>query len=62
MPVVLAPQAWPQWIGEEPADEAQLKALLARYPSGGMVCWPVTPRVGSVKNDDPDLVQPIALL
>ena len=29
MPVVLAPEAWPAWLGEEPADEAQLKALLA---------------------------------
>ena len=40
MPVVLAPEAWPQWLGEEPADEAQLKALLVPYPSEGMVCWP----------------------
>ena len=23
MPVVLAPEAWPAWLGEEPADEAQ---------------------------------------
>jgi putative SOS response-associated peptidase YedK len=29
MPVVLAPEAWPAWIGEEPAGEAQLKSLLA---------------------------------
>jgi putative SOS response-associated peptidase YedK len=33
MPVVLAPEAWPAWLGEDPADEAQLKALLAPYPS-----------------------------
>src|SRR5277367_3117961 len=29
MPVVLKPEAWPAWLGEEPADPAQLKALLA---------------------------------
>ena len=29
MPVVLAPEGWPTWLGEEPADDAQLKALLA---------------------------------
>jgi hypothetical protein len=29
MPVVLAPETWPAWLGEEPADEGQLKALLA---------------------------------
>jgi transposase InsO family protein len=28
-PVVLAPEAWPAWLGEEPADEAHLKSLLA---------------------------------
>jgi putative SOS response-associated peptidase YedK len=60
MPLVLAPEAWPQWLGEEPADEAQLKALLAPYPSDGMVCSPVSQRVGSVKNNDPSLIEPIA--
>jgi len=49
MPVVLKPEVWPQWLGEEPADEAHLKALLAPYPSNGMVCWPVSPRVGNVR-------------
>jgi len=38
MPVVLAPKAWPAWLGEEPADEAKLKSLLAPYPSDGMIC------------------------
>ena len=61
MPVVLAPEAWPVWLGEEPADEAHLKALLAPYPSGGMACWPVSARVGNVKNNDPSLIEPIAL-
>jgi putative SOS response-associated peptidase YedK len=61
MPVVLAPETWPAWLGEEPVDEAQLKALLAPYPFAGMVCWPVSARVGSVKNNDPSLVEPIAL-
>jgi len=25
-----------------------------------MTCWPVSARVGNVKNDDPSLVEPIA--
>jgi hypothetical protein len=29
MPVVLKPQAWPVWFGEQPASVPQLKALLA---------------------------------
>src|SRR5207302_9910885 len=60
MPVVLKPEAWPAWLGEQPADVPQLKALLAPYPSDEMICWPVSARVGNVKNNDPSLIEPIA--
>jgi putative SOS response-associated peptidase YedK len=62
MPVVLAPKSWRAWLGEEPADLPQLKALLAPYPSAEMTAWPVSPRVGNVKNNDPGLIEPIGLL
>jgi hypothetical protein len=26
-----------------------------------MTCWPVSPRVGNVKNNDPTLIEPIAV-
>ena len=39
MPVVLGPETWPAWLGEESADARQLKAMLASYPSEGMTCW-----------------------
>jgi putative SOS response-associated peptidase YedK len=61
MPVVLKPEAWAAWLGEEPADLPQLKALLAPYPSIEMICWPVNARVGNVKNNDPSLIEAIAL-
>jgi putative SOS response-associated peptidase YedK len=61
MPVVLAPDAWPTWLGEEPASPTQLKSLLVPYPSDAMVAWPVSQRVGSVKNNDPSLIEPIVL-
>ena len=61
MPVVLARETWPAWLGEEPADPRELKALLAPYPSAGLTCWPVSPRVGNVKNNHPSLVEPIVL-
>jgi putative SOS response-associated peptidase YedK len=47
------------WLGEEPADPPQLKALLAPYPSEEMTCWPVSVRVGNVKNNDASLMGPI---
>jgi putative SOS response-associated peptidase YedK len=60
MPVVLKPDRWPVWLGEEPADAPRLKALLAPYRSAEMTCWPVSARVGNVKNNDPSLIEPIA--
>ena len=60
MPVVLAPESWPQWLGEEPADARPLKALLTPYPTEVMTCWPVSTRVGNVKNNDESLIEPIA--
>ena len=35
--------------------------MLVSYPSGGMIAWPVSARVGNVKNIDPSLVEPIVL-
>ena len=60
MPAILAPEAWPEWLGEQPADEARLKSLLAPYPSDGMICWPVSARVGNVRNNDSSLIEPVA--
>ncbi len=60
MPVILPRDNWPVWLREEPANTPQLKALLARYPSEELTCWPVSLRVGNVKNNDPSLIEPIA--
>ena len=59
MPVILDPTSWPLWLGEEPAKPADLTSLLAPHPSAGMTVWPVSKRVGNVKNNDPSLIEPI---
>jgi hypothetical protein len=41
---------------EQAAGPAQLKAMLAPYPAEGMTCWPVSARVGNVRNNDLGLV------
>ena len=61
MPVVLKSDVWPAWLGEQPATVGDLKAVLAPYPSDEMICWPVSTRVGNVKNNDPTLIEPINL-
>jgi putative SOS response-associated peptidase YedK len=61
MPVMLKPERWPAWLGEGPATVPDLKAMLAPYPSEDMIAWPVSARVGNVKNNDPSLIEPIHL-
>jgi putative SOS response-associated peptidase YedK len=59
MPVVLKPQA-----GRCGSVRYRRRCLFSRrcwpHPSDEMTCWPVSPRVGNVKNNDPSLVEPIA--
>lgn len=59
MPVILPPDAWPVWIGEEPAAEAELKSLLVPY-KGEMLMWAISPRVGNVKNNDSSLIETVS--
>src|SRR5207237_7900622 len=60
MPVILPPEARSEWLSEEPAEEATLKRMLASYRADRMTVWPVDKRVGSVKNNDPSLIEPIS--
>jgi putative SOS response-associated peptidase YedK len=60
MPVILAEEDWPRWLGETPADEAALQALLRPYPSERMKLWPVGPSIGNWRNDGPELAEPVA--
>ncbi|HJU20551.1 MAG TPA: SOS response-associated peptidase [Stellaceae bacterium] len=60
MPVILDPEDWPLWLGEVAAEPARLEALLRPCPPDRLAVWPVSPRVGNVRNNDPALVEPIA--
>jgi putative SOS response-associated peptidase YedK len=57
MPVVVAPAAIDQWLGAEPARAAQ---LLRPAPDDALESRRVSKRVGSVKNDDPACIEPVA--
>jgi putative SOS response-associated peptidase YedK len=62
MPVILKPETWSAWLGEEAADATVLKLLLAPYPADEMICWPVSARVGNVRNNDASLIEPLAAM
>jgi putative SOS response-associated peptidase YedK len=59
MPVILPRVAWPLWLGEDDASPAALLDLLAPYAAELMRVYPIGPRVGNVKNDDPALLEPL---
>ncbi len=61
MPVILAEEDWPRWLGETPASAAELKALLRPYPARRMKLWPVARTVNNWRNDGPQLVEPITI-
>lgn len=58
MPVILPPEAYGRWLGEEPAEPDELQGLLKPCPPEAVRAWTVSPRVNSVRNDDATLVDP----
>ena len=61
MPVILGPSDYARWFGEEDASQEELKAILRPAPAEIMECFPVGAAVGSVKNNEPSLVERVAL-
>jgi putative SOS response-associated peptidase YedK len=59
MPVILAERDWSKWLGEEPASEEELLALLKPCPDEALKIWPVNSAVGNVKNTGPQLIVPL---
>jgi len=57
MPAVLAPADYDRWLGAEPDP----RDLLRPFPSELMVIWPISTRVNSPSNDDPELLDEIEL-
>jgi putative SOS response-associated peptidase YedK len=55
MPVILERADWPAWLGETDGDP---RMLLHASPEGILRIWPVDKRVGNVRNDGPDLLEP----
>ena len=63
MPAILPAAQVDEWLftppeGAPPADAGKLRALLRPAPSGALVATEVSPRVNSVKNDDPSVLDP----
>jgi|HubBroStandDraft_6_1064221.scaffolds.fasta_scaffold21691_8 putative SOS response-associated peptidase YedK len=57
MPVMLAPEHWPGWLGTPEKRDALMKP----FPADDMTMWPVSKAVGSVKNTGAELVERVEL-
>jgi putative SOS response-associated peptidase YedK len=60
MPVILLERDWAKWLGEEPATEQELVALLKPCSDDVLKIWPVGKAVGNVKNTGPELALPLS--
>lgn len=56
MPVILLPEDEKKWLASNNPDE--LTSLLKPYASADMDCYPVSPLVNNVANDNTQLVKP----
>jgi len=59
MPVILDAENHEAWLGEEAATPERLAAMLRPYDAGLMAAWPVSQAVGNVRNNGPELVEPL---
>jgi putative SOS response-associated peptidase YedK len=59
MPMVIAPDRWSDWLDPGCDDPADLMALLAPAASGGLISYPVSTAVNSVRNNGPQLIERI---
>ena len=58
MPVILHWQDYERWL--QPGEPSQPPVdLLRPYPAEEMMAWPVSRDVGNVRNNRPELVEPV---
>jgi putative SOS response-associated peptidase YedK len=56
MPMVIDQDRWPDWLDPAYDDPAGLMALLAPAAAGGLISYPVSTAVNSVRNNGPELI------
>jgi putative SOS response-associated peptidase YedK len=57
MPLILSPADYNRWLSEE----ADPRDLLRPFPAEPMRIWPISTRVNKPENDEPSLLEPVAV-
>ena len=59
MPMVIRPESWADWLDPANTEPGDLQALLAPAMAGGLATYPVSTAVNSVRNNGPELIEPL---
>jgi putative SOS response-associated peptidase YedK len=59
MPVIFDTEQFAAWLDPNDKNPAKCLAPLGPYPVERMECWPVSTRVNSPSEDDPELLAPV---
>jgi putative SOS response-associated peptidase YedK len=59
MPMIIDPGSWADWLDPANSDVADLKALLTPAMVSDLTTWPVSTAVNSVRNNGPELIEPV---
>jgi putative SOS response-associated peptidase YedK len=59
MPIILDPSSWRRWIDRSLTDPDQVATLAIAAAIDGVVSYPVSSAVSSVRNNRPDLIDPL---
>jgi putative SOS response-associated peptidase YedK len=59
MPMMVEPERWANWLATDVSDSDDLLSLLVPAAPGRLEAFPVSRAVGNVKNNGPELVEPI---
>ncbi len=61
MPMIIDPGSWADWLDPANNDVADLRALLVPAAVGGLITYPVSTAVNSVRNNGPQLIEPVSV-
>jgi len=59
MPMIIDAASWTDWLDPANSDVADLRALLSPAAASGLTTFPVSTAVNSVRNNGPQLIEPI---
>ena len=61
MPMIIDQSSWADWLDPANNDVADLKTLLTPAMVGDLTTWPVSTAVNSVRNNGPELIEPVSV-